>query len=238
MTMNRWLSVIWSTPRYRSLAGIALGLVILATLLGILACLETPVGDPERASVDPRLTGIWLSGNPRPSENSAMIWIFEPYDARTWLLTAVELGHNPGGTSGTAAPSPVSVDVLHILASLREHPPYTPSVSLFKAWLAELGGQRFLVLESKAEPTRAREFLPQYWWLFRVRLEGSRMLLDSVHISTEDLSNTTSRKHAEQIIARHATDAKFYDNRVDTLFPVPHAGYDDVRQILEKGRLH
>lgn len=231
MTMTKWLSAIWRTPRYRSLAGIALGLVILTTLLGILACLKTPVGNPERASVDPRLTGIWLSGDPRPSESAAMIWIFEPYDARTWLLTSIEFGH-VSVTIPSAAVSSAGSDVLHILASLREHPPGAASVTLSKAWLADLGGRTFLVQEPKAIPSRKGEFRPEFWIFYRVQLQGTRLLLHQVKESTEHLDQATSRTKAEQIIARHATEPSFYEGTM-VLYPIPHAGYDDVQSILK-----
>ncbi|HJS91802.1 MAG TPA: hypothetical protein VJ738_17675 [Steroidobacteraceae bacterium] len=230
--MNRWLSGIWKTRRYRSLAGIALGLVILATLLGILACLKTPVGNPERASIDPRLTGIWLSGNPRPSESAAIIWIFEPYDARTWLITAIEFGHASGNTEPSAVPSSVGSDVLHILESLREHPPGAASVTLSKTWLADLGGRTFLVQEPKAIPSRKSEFRPEFWVFYRVQLQGARLLLSQVKESTEHLDQATSRRKAEGIIARHAADANFYSGTT-VLYSVPHAGYDDVKSILK-----
>lgn len=232
MSKNGWLSAIWRTPRYRSLAGIALGLVIFATLLGILACLKTPVGNPERASVDPRLTGIWLSGNPGPSESAAMIWIFEPYDARTWLVTVVELGNARVYTTSTAAQSPLGVDVLHILAALQEHPPHAASTTLFKSWLTELGGRTFLVQEPKAGPTHKGEFQPDVWFIYRVQLQGTRLLLHQVKESTEHLDQATSRTKAEQIIARHATEPSFYEGTM-VLYPIPHAGYDDVQSILK-----
>ncbi len=227
---NLWFPVIWRTPRYRSLAGLAVALAILPVLLGVLACLKTPVGDPERGWIDPRLTGIWLSGDPRPSGSEATISIFEPYDARTWLITSVDVGH--AGDAAAAVPPPESVDVLHILATLRGHPPGTASVALYKAWLTTLGGQRFLVLEPKAQPTGNTGFRPELWFPYRVQLQGARVLLSFVNVDTEHLDETTSRKKAEQIIARHAAEADFYKQRTE-LFPVPRAGYDQVAEILK-----
>jgi hypothetical protein len=208
--MIRSLSVIWRTPRYRSLAGLAVAVAMLPVLLGIVASLQTPVGDPERSRVDPRLTGIWLSGesgDSQASDSAAAIWIFEPYDARSWLFTYVGCGHAADAPSAAAAPSQQCVDVLHILAALRDRPPHAASVTLFKAWLTTLGGQRFLVLEPKAEPTGKRGFRPKYWFALRVQQQGAQLLLSFVRIETEHLGQTTSRSKAEQIIAQHAAEA-------------------------------
>jgi len=81
-----------ASSRLRTLAGLALAILFVPVMLGISACLETPIGDPEKGWVDPRITGVWLAGDPTPADFDAQLWLFEPYDSRTWLVTWVDYG--------------------------------------------------------------------------------------------------------------------------------------------------
>ena len=76
------------TPRARSWTGLVVTVVAVPALIGILACmsLPVPIGDPEESHVDPALSGVWLQSD------AEIIWLFQPYDRRTWLVTGVEIG--------------------------------------------------------------------------------------------------------------------------------------------------
>lgn len=70
----------------RSLSGLLLGIVLIPILASLVACFEVlpvPLGDPDRSRVDPSITGLWLAGEE--------VWVFEPYDERTWLLTSYSI---------------------------------------------------------------------------------------------------------------------------------------------------
>ena len=71
------------TPRQRSLSGLFLALILVPVLAGLLACLPVPIGDPERSRIDTSLNGLWLWGDG--------VMLFEPYDKRTWLLSAYKI---------------------------------------------------------------------------------------------------------------------------------------------------
>ena len=83
---------ILQQPRGRTIVGLVVGLLFVPVMLGISACLETPIGDPEKGWVDPRITGVWLAGDPVPEDFNAQLWLFEPFDSRTWLVTWVGYG--------------------------------------------------------------------------------------------------------------------------------------------------
>ncbi|MFQ6006556.1 MAG: hypothetical protein ACE5OQ_13765 [Woeseia sp.] len=68
------------TPKVRSLTGLSLAVIIVPALLGILACMPVPVGNPERSKIDPGLTGVWLG----LAEGGAVVIVMDPYDKRTW----------------------------------------------------------------------------------------------------------------------------------------------------------
>jgi hypothetical protein len=182
--------------RRRSVAGLVIALLALPFLLGADSCyvskLISPVGDPEHGWADPRLSGVWLAGGDDwlktlgkpdpPSEFSATLWLFEPYDSKTWLVTWALFKDTgvpaaPASQAGTppseqgppvsapeparaSAPlaAPIAPDVQHILETLAHERAKPQGVAIYKGWLTTLGGRRFLVLEPKLEPSSARGF--------------------------------------------------------------------------------
>ena len=93
-------------PRHRTLLGLTLGVLFVPVMLGITACFElkTPIGDPDQGWADPRISGAWLSGDPLPEEHQAMLWLFEPWDQKTWLVTLLQFDEIGGSESTTADP--------------------------------------------------------------------------------------------------------------------------------------
>ena len=70
------------TPRQRSFTGTALALLLVPVVLGLMACLPVPLGDPERSRVDAAMNGVYANRDGDPG-----CMIFEPFDKRTWLVT-------------------------------------------------------------------------------------------------------------------------------------------------------
>ena len=83
-----------TSARWRRIVGIAIAVLVLPFLLGDKGCynLQTPIGDPDHAWADPRITGVWITGGGRtaPREYASVMWIFDPFDAKTWLVTVVD----------------------------------------------------------------------------------------------------------------------------------------------------
>jgi hypothetical protein len=241
----------------------AIALLVLPFLVGNGSCyvLRTPIGDPEHAWADPRISGVWVTGNVEdPKEYSAELWIFEPYDARTWLVTYsafTDTGHSvtksvDGGTpaptadstptpgSATPATSAISneaLDVPGIVKTLTEQRAEPGGVTLFKGWTVSLGGRRLLVLEPRANPSSSRGFLPEGWWVFAADLKEGRLVLSGVNANTEKLSEAKTRAQAEAIIARHAADPKFTEG-LAILHRVPRGAYDDARKAIQRALAH
>lgn len=92
------------SARGRTIIGLALAALFVPILLGITACFElkTPIGDPAHGWADPRISGAWLSGDPLPEEHEAMLWLFEPWDDKTWLVTLLQFEHAGVDESSTA----------------------------------------------------------------------------------------------------------------------------------------
>jgi len=72
----------------RSVTGAVLMLAIIPVIVGLLACMPVPVGDPERSRVDDELNGIWVLTEDGKIDG---YYLFRPWDKRTWLVLGV--GH-------------------------------------------------------------------------------------------------------------------------------------------------
>lgn len=75
----------------RSVSGAVLMLAIVPVIVGLLACMPVPVGDPERSRVDPDLNGIWALVSEGADDG---YYLFRPWDKRTWLVLGVEDDEN------------------------------------------------------------------------------------------------------------------------------------------------
>lgn len=251
-------SLALSASRWRSLAGMAAALLVLPLVLGTDSCfvLQTPIGDPDHAWADPRMSGVWIvDGRNVPKEYSAQLWIFEPYDAKTWLVTVTGFSDSehvatkaedagaPSASNQTLSPAPATPavpmtsngapDVPWIVKTLTEPRAVPGGVALYKGWAVSLAGRRFLVLEQRAEPSSKRGFRPELWFVYAADLKEGRLVLSIVNTNTEKLGEAKTRAHAEAIIARHAADPEFTEV-VAILHRVPRDAYDDAGKAMQR----
>ena len=223
-------------PRGRSILGAVLAVSFLPVLLAISACLDTPIGDPEQGWADPRISGVWLTGlDGELTDHEGSLWVFEPWDSRTWLLTWAGGSISIDDEAPAAAPAPLDPqEVLRLLTTLAEPPARPLDVSLFKAWLTSIGNRRFLVLEPKGLHNPG--FTPEHWIVLHIVVKGDRMEMALIGSAMGDsgLGDAKSRGEAEQIIARHLDDPDFY-NEPMMFYRIPEAAYRDVARALAKG---
>jgi hypothetical protein len=245
------------TPRRRGLQGCITALLFMILMFAVTACLETPIGDPERGWVDPRVTGAWLVGGEDVDAYGGELWLFEPYDSRTWLVTVVRfedsLADQPVGSQPAMAPaenaspdvdlaqetrpsSPPPAqpeDVLRRVDALAEDRARPAGQLVFKAWLTSIANRRFLVLEPKVLIDTTDGFGPGMWFVYRIVLKGERMELAEIDTDTDRLGTVDTRGEAEQIIARHAADPDFYTD-TGILHRVPREAYDPLMGVLKR----
>lgn len=248
------------SARGRTIVGFVIGVLFIPVMLGVSACLETPIGDPEKGWVDPRVSGVWMGGDPDPEEFNAILWLFEPYDSRTWLVTWVGLGlqdqeeeeaelpaeeapiAGEGGSEAAGAPPPADeveaaarlltdADVLHILETLDDERVESQGVFVFKAWLTSIADRRFLVLEPKAAVNDEKGFGLGAWFVYRLVLRGDRMELAEIDGGVDGLSGVKTRGEAEQIIVDRIADPELYEEPA-SLYRIPQASYDEVDELL------
>jgi hypothetical protein len=68
-------------PIHRTLAGMGIAAILLPVLIGVLACLPVPIGNPEKSRIDPEMSGVWFD------VFDETLWLIQPYDRRTYLIT-------------------------------------------------------------------------------------------------------------------------------------------------------
>lgn len=77
-------------PATRSTAGAILALAIIPFVIGLLACMPVPIGNPERSRIVPEINGVWSA----TSDGDEAFYAFEPWDKRTWIVTGVSAGED------------------------------------------------------------------------------------------------------------------------------------------------
>ena len=146
-------------PGTRSASGAILMLAIIPSIIGLLACMPVPIGNPERSRIDPDISGVWAM----LGDGDEAFYAFEPYDKRTWLLTGV-----PIEEGDEADLSEYDLETYEDLVSLMKNQPIgddgvtATSMIMYKAWRTKLGGEWFMTWEPKGL-FGEDGFNPDYW---------------------------------------------------------------------------
>jgi hypothetical protein len=195
--------------KYRSRGGLLLALVLMPFLLGILACLPVPTGNPEKSRIDPTMSGIWIGY----SEGDATLLVLDPYDKRTWLISYFNFSTTPDSDSKASDESAgdSSAEGFSNIELLRKNRLEIESVGIYKGWLTKIKSERFINWESKTLTNTLPDMVPEAWWVFRVR-QGSDgiMRFDLIDPDHEEFDDFKTRSQAEKFIRRHMNDPEFF----------------------------
>ena len=226
--------------RSRSLTGALVAVLAVPIFLGLTACLPSlpvPVGDPEKSRVDPYISGIWML----PDEE--VFYVFEPYDKRTWIITAFDLTKDRETCADEfAAVEPGDVDEDDVDAELAdvefdagfydrtmaeiEHVgtqcyEVDRGPGAIKAWRTKLGGEWFMTWESLGVFDADRGFKPEEWIVFRLDTSVPEQLslqwLDTTHDVWEKIEEMeegeVTRRDVEKIIRKNVDVEEFLPRR-------------------------
>lgn len=234
-------------PKSRSLAGAAIAIFALPVFIGLTACLPTfpvPVGNPEKSSIDPDISGIWLI------EDDESFWVFEPYDKRTWLLTAFEISEDlescehDGDTleedatelSDTAAGDNAEAEVdelshydetmarIELLGSDCFDVERQPGA--IKVWRTRFRGEWFMTWETKGVFDAEKGFHPGAWYVWHIDTSVANQLrLGMIDTDKEfwaqleeiDEADLT-QQDVEKVFRKHANEAGFYTDEDELIF--------------------
>lgn len=193
-------------PITRSISGAVLMLAIIPAIIGILACMPVPIGDPERSRIDPEISGVWvwLDGD------DDAFYAFEPYDKRTWLLTGVpvEAGEAVDLANYDLETYAGLTELIGNVA-VGDDGVTATEVALYKAWLTKLGGVWFMTWEPKAVFDN-ESFLPELWFVFRLDRPDENTL--NLTLLDDDLFDgvAETRRAYERVIKKNAKNEKLY----------------------------
>lgn len=211
--------------RLRSTTGALLMLLMLPVILGTLACLPVPIGNPERSRIDHEISGVWaFHGDGDPA-----FYVFEPWDKRTWLLTGVPLEEGEDADF-----SEYDLDSIEGLSELMETESVgadgatATEVVLYKAWMTKLGGVWFQTWEPKGL-FASEGFAPETWFVFRVDKRDENTLalymIGGDEFFPGDLEKT--RRAYERVIRKNAKNPDLYSEEplILTRLPERHRAF-------------
>ena len=228
--------------RRRSGLGLLATMLFLPALLGVMGCLElpAPVGDPEKSRIDPGMSGIWLQTDDNSDD---LLWVFEPYDKRTWLIRWVELAEktNDDEEDLEAIPSDdadESVDddltTLQLLQSGRLQ---ANGVALFKGWRKRISGRSFITMEFKGMLDSETGMESGIWWVAKAELiDPDHLELKFVKNEFEGIEEDMIQSQLERIVRRNVDNPEFYVDEVfgGVLERVLQADYDIIAEMIEE----
>jgi hypothetical protein len=183
-------------------------LAIIPAIIGILACMPVPIGDPERSRIDPEISGVWVWLD---SDDDAF-YAFEPYDKRTWLLTGIPIEEGKDADF-----SDYDLDEYDDLVQLMEDEAIgddgatATGTVVYKVWRTKLGGEWFMTWEPKAEFNQDN-FKPEVWWVFREDRPDANSL--DLYMVGGDLFKGVeeTRRAFERVIKKNARNPDLYDD--------------------------
>ena len=195
-------------PTTRSISGAVLMLAIIPAIIGILACMPVPIGNPERSRIDPEISGVWVWLD---SDDDAF-YAFEPYDKRTWLLTGIPIEEGKDADFSDYDLDEYD-DLVHLMEneSIGDDGATATGTVVYKAWLTKLGGVWFMTWEPKATFNQDN-FKPEIWWVFRIDRPDANSL--DLHLVGGDLFNGVeeNRRAFERVIKKNARNPELYDD--------------------------
>lgn len=225
-------------PRTRSLSGVLLMLVIIPMFAGLLACMPVPIGNPERSRIDPDLSGTWIA----ELDGDTALYLFRPYDKRTWLVLGNDLEAGPGAEFEEKSESAGD-----LIATLRDHDVgdtgivLSREVAAYKAWLSKLGGKVFMTWEEVGGLNSDGTFMPEYWYVWKVVKASSDsfsiFLVNPDHDAFDDIASpddyvSDMRHKWERALKKNASDDDLYMEDAWTFHRVPADLNDRVSELF------
>jgi hypothetical protein len=204
MAKHKELPMAWQNVRFSRK-----GVFIVASLLilGFIGCISIPLGDPEKAKVDDKLLGAWIT---KPSEaGEQTLFTVVPYDSRTCLVTQLDFK--------------------------KEGEKITPGGRLdWKMWTVDIKGTTFLSFEMK-NPELALEPMTDVYASAKMKRESDTITIQTVKDDVVKNANISTSKQLEEMIAANLNSADLFNEPI-TLSKVKADQKDQIGKVLEAYR--
>jgi hypothetical protein len=160
----------------RQLIGSRKGIFIVSclVLMGFIGCISIPLGDPEKAKVDDKLLGAWLS-KPGDGEKKQTLFTVVQYDARTCAVSEFEFSKD----GDTIKPS---------------------GRFDWKMWMVDIKGTQFASMEMK-NPQLALEPQSDVYASAKIVHDGDNLTITPVKDDLVKSANITTSQQLEDLIA-------------------------------------
>ena len=209
-------------PKSRSISGAALMLIIIPVIVGLLACMPevVPLGNPERARIDPELSGVWVM---EEEDEVVFVLYFDPYDKRTWLLFCI--GPEEGDELDLGEETNFGYEELVEILTDEARGVGSRGIavgfnSVFKAWTTKLRGETFLVWEFKGELKDDGTFGVNSAWNWHLKkITPTHFEMREINFEDaifEDI-DLTNRRALEKVIRKNINNEALYDDEVFSL---------------------
>lgn len=216
-------------PNTRSASGALLMLVIIPVIVGLLACMPVPIGDPERSRIDPGITGVWIALDGSADQP---FYAFEPYDKRTWLVTGVTIEEGDDADSGD-----LKFESYSDFAEFIDKGPVVGQdgltagkIASYKVWRTKLGGEWFMTWEPK-HVFDNEEFSPEVWFVFGLdRPDEDTLVLTMLDDDLFEGVEETRRAY-ERVVKKNVRNEALYSEEQLRLFRVKPEHFALFRQL-------
>lgn len=232
----------------RSGMGALLTLAMLPALVVVMGCLglQVPIGNPEKSSIDPKLTGIWLASTGHQlADSDHQLLILDPYDKRTWIGTTIFLKINeeakidglPETLEGLDKENLSKVIAKVLEASYLE----SRGVYFWKVWLTNVKYKEFMTwkpwllfsaynAEQPDETEKGMFYLPK-----GVKRESrDKFSLINIDADFNGLGKVKSRYEAERIIRQNINNPELFETEHTVYQRLNIDIYEPVSAILEE----
>jgi hypothetical protein len=202
--------------RTRSISGALMMLVIIPMFAGLLACMPeyVPLGNPERARVDPDMTGLWYS--PESAFFIGHLSFLQPWDKRTWLMVTAYVELEAEFDEDDEDPDKYDLDTYEgfiNVVSTATGDDVDIAVVTHKAWLVRIAGETFLTLEWRGLPNEASGSLePWVWNDLRIEEKArDRIVMRPINTEFPPLQEAPETPKAwERVVRKHIDNEDLY----------------------------
>ena len=225
--------------RTRSISGALMMLVIIPIFAGLLACMPeyVPLGNPERARIDPDMTGLWYS--PESELFIGHLSFLQPWDKRTWLMVTAYVDVNAAFAADDEDPDKYDPDTydgfINVISEATRDEVEVAFVT-HKAWLVRLAGETFLTLELRGIPDEESTSLePWYWHDLRIdEKTADRIAMRPIDPGFPPLEEAPQTpKDWERVVRKHVDNESLYMDEQLVLQRVKPEDEELVADLLE-----
>jgi hypothetical protein len=208
--------------RLRSFSGVALMVLIIPVFAGLLACMpeHVPLGNPDRAKLDPDISGMWIVTG---EEDFGTVAVFQPWDKHTWHVTNIVID---GGVDADLSAVDLQTynGVIGILENeMSDSGGYeVDGILVYKAWLTKISGEPFMTMDVRGLVHEDGSLDSIITLDYRLRKTSpDEFSLQMINEDFEALKDAPKTPRAwEKVIRRNKDEEELYDGDVATFHKV------------------